>query len=413
MSPLAARGAPTDVDVDVDLRARALEIMRDERGAGDDANRRSSGILDVASDAFDDDELDEINLAQARVLMRDLPRVLAQLEGETTGSGRAEDGAAAPERDAERDARERDARDSERPWRPWEPSKGSALERLRALEDELRELLGERVVDEALQSVVETPTKAASAAALPGVVERAPSPPLNTIETRRSDEAEISTPAPRVALSLTPMPVEDSPEAKANFEPAMTSPKPAGGDDAPWDPYAAFMGVGREQALRPRSSAPPTPVSPPKARVLGLPVDASLTHETTLKLVADLEEKVKSKPIEYTRAPTNLYKDVVATARLEDEVVVEDVEDGDSGDEERRFTHQYTREDAATILELANEDDQIDSWSNAVAGDDLHPRAPPIVSPMMRGDNSTPSIAGVESMNEFKLMMESVFDEDD
>ena len=32
---------------------------------------------------------------------------------------------------------------------------------------------------------------------------------------------------------------------------------------------------------------------------------------------------------------------------------------------------------------------------------------------MMRGDNSTPSIAGVESMNEFKLMMESVFDEDD
>ena len=109
MSPLAARGAPTDVDVDVDLRARALEIMRDERGAGDDANRRSSGIPDVASDAFDDDELDEIDLAQARVLMRDLPRVLAQLEGETTGSGRAEDGAARAGRRAGR-ARERRAR---------------------------------------------------------------------------------------------------------------------------------------------------------------------------------------------------------------------------------------------------------------------------------------------------------------
>ena len=32
---------------------------------------------------------------------------------------------------------------------------------------------------------------------------------------------------------------------------------------------------------------------------------------------------------------------------------------------------------------------------------------------MTRGDDSTPSIAGVESMSEFKLMMESVFDEDD
>ena len=409
MTPLAARGAAMDVDADVDLRARALEIMRDERGADDDANRRSSEIPAVASDAFDDDELDEIDLAQARVLMRDLPRVLARLEGETTVSGRAEDGAAPRERDAERDARERDARDSERPWRPWEPSKGSAMERLRALEDELRELLGERVVDEALQSVGETPTKAASAAALPDVVERAPSPPVNTIETTRSDEAEI--PTPRVALSLTPMPVEDSPEA--DFEPATTSPKPAGGDDAPWDPYAAFIGVGREQGLRPRSGAPPTPVSPSKPRVLGLPVDASLTHETTLKLVADLEEKVKSKPIEFTRAPTNLYKDVVVAARLEDEVVVEDVEDGDSGDEERRFTHQYTREDAATILELASEDDQIDSCSNAVASDDFHPRATPRFSPMTRGVDSTPSIAGVESLSEFKLMMESVFDEDD
>jgi hypothetical protein len=138
-----------------------------------------------------------------------------------------------------------------------------------------------------------------------------------------------------------------------------------------------------------------------------------LTHETTLKLVADLEEKVKSKPIEFTRAPTNLYKDVVVAARLEDEVVVEDVEDGDSGDEERRFTHQYTREDAATILELASEDDQIDSWSNAVASDDFHPRATPRFSPMTRGVDSTPSIAGVESLSEFKLMMESVFDEDD
>ena len=108
MTPLAARGAAMDVDADVDLRARALEIMRDERGADDDANRRSSEIPAVASDAFDDDELDEIDLAQARVLMRDLPRVLARLEGETTVSGRAEDGAAPRERDAERDAGERD-----------------------------------------------------------------------------------------------------------------------------------------------------------------------------------------------------------------------------------------------------------------------------------------------------------------
>jgi hypothetical protein len=241
-------------------------------------------------------------------------------------------------------------------------------------------------------------------------------PPVKTIETTTRHAEETVGLTPRATLSLTPTPVRDSPEA--DFGPT-TSPKPVGGDAAPWDPYAAFIGIGREHGLRPRSNAPPTPVSLPKPRLLTTPVDASLTHETTLRLVSDLEEKVKSqvksRPLPFARAPTNLYKDTVgiSSSRFEDEVVVEDVKDDGSGDEERSFAHQYMKEDAATILELANEDDLIDSSSNAVADEDLRPRVPPSVSPIIRGADFTPSIAGAESLSEFQLVMESVFAEDD
>lgn len=46
-------------------------------------------------------------------------------------------------------------------------------------------------------------------------------------------------------------------------------------------------------------------------------------------------------------------------------------------------------------------------------GDDLYLCVLLIVLFMMCGDNFILSIVGVESMNEFKFMMEFVFDEDD
>lgn len=122
----------------------------------------------------------------------------------------------------------------------WTPSSGSATERLRALEDELREMLGERVVEEAMRGLkVDGEEDEASAA------------------TAEAPEPRAETPRPREKLDLAPTPMaKEGPEGKsASRRGASASATANARDDEPWDPYAAFIGIRRQkEPERPRRS---------------------------------------------------------------------------------------------------------------------------------------------------------------
>jgi len=209
----------------------------------------------------------------------------------------------------------------------WTPSSGSATERLRALEDELREMLGERVVEEAMRGLkVDGEEDEASAA------------------TAEAPEPRAETPRPREKLDLAPTPMaKEGPEGKsASRRGASASATANARDDEPWDPYAAFIGIRRQkEPERPREVEPHVSLAAAASKVM-IPLDKSLTHGETLRLVADLEKKVKP-----ASAADSLYPNLHLVS--EPEVIVEDVKDETV---ERNFTQQYTREDAATILEL-------------------------------------------------------------
>lgn len=297
----------------------------------------------------------------------------------------------------------------------WTPSSGSAMERLRALEDELREMLGERVVEEAMRGLkVDGEEDEASAA------------------TAEAPEPRAETPRPREKLDLAPTPMaKEGPEGKsASRRGASASATANARDDEPWDPYAAFIGIRRQkEPERPREVEPHVSLAAAASKVM-IPLDKSLTHGETLRLVADLEKKVKPASAADSLSP-NLH--LVS----EPEVIVEDVKDETV---ERNFTQQYTREDAATILELAG-DAPTGLWMDTAQHSNLRSRAPLILSTAThkgkeivddacdldeksvtsgrtsgthardKGSGRAPKIAGVETVAEFRQLMASIFEE--
>ena len=299
----------------------------------------------------------------------------------------------------------------------------SPLARLRALEDELRELLGASVVDEALRNACvddsgaderdeTSPRPRARSPATPTARRSAAAADADA-RVERGGAVSVGTTATRTVVTMDAASAVPSASASAEAE--------------AWDPYAAFIGIGRERGPSRRDdrerSAPSSPVAP---AVRGM-MDASLTHDETLRLVADLEEKVKAKPVEVPPAPR------------EAEVVVEDVLEEDQS---QRFTHQHTREDAGAVLEQVK-DATTGLWTDTTwEKDDAQPRARPSISAAVQGNEGTngtradelqdsqevrnsrshpepaslaraPGIAGVETVAEFKALMNAIFEEDE
>ena len=154
-----------DTSYETNVRAAALEIIAEERATRprEDDYRSSGPTAETSSSfaSFDDDGVSTTTLsdedrAHAKILMRDLPRVLRELESGTASDARAlaetrrdvadEDWLSAVSAHAETsrldDEEENDDTDPV-----------SALERLGALEAELREILGDGIVDRALETV--------------------------------------------------------------------------------------------------------------------------------------------------------------------------------------------------------------------------------------------------------------------
>ena len=130
----------------------------------------------------------------------------------------------------------------------------------------------------------------------------------------------------------------------------------------------------------------------------------------------DLEQRVKEKP-------------TVSSRLRRTEATIEDIAAADERDESR-LSREYTRQDAETIIKLARDvgptglcvdpEEEPGSREGPIA-----PTAPPVtpmtdheatVSEMKSGPDSVRWIApmaGVESIAEFKQMMDSIFSEDE
>jgi hypothetical protein len=261
--------------------------------------------------------------------------------------------------------------------------------------------------------------------------------------------SETTVEAPDVVrASTTEDTDEDTPRRTLDVVPTSSSirtieasaPEPVVVDE--WDPYSAFMKRGPSRAPKTSplkheddneeeekeeeekeeliSSAVFTPPKVAKAALM-IPSDPSLTHDETLRLVAELESRVKSapKPAPYA-SPLHQSPGL---QRATSTVFVEDITGKDDGgsDDEQRYAHQYTQRDAVAILE------QIESESGVAAVTGIWREAPEpepaIVAPRSRhgkevvvDDNDISDnlqISGVESLSDFKLMMSSVFDDDD
>jgi hypothetical protein len=244
-----------------------------------------------------------------------------------------------------------------------------------------------------------------------------------------------------VRASTTEDTDEDTPRRTLDVVPTSSSVRtievsaPEPGVVEEWDPYSAFMKRGPSRA--PKTSSlkheeekeeltSSAVFTPPKVAKTALMIasDPSLTHDETLRLVAELENRVKSapKPAPYA-SPLHQSPGL---QRATSTVFVEDITGKDDGgsDDEQRYAHQYTQHDAVAILE------QIESESGvtAVTGiwRDAPEPEPAIIAPRSRhgkevvyddndiSDNlQVPMISGVESLSDFKLMMSSVFDDDD
>ena len=456
--------APRIVAMEREARAMALRIIAEEERDGwsrpltseaDDAFQRRFGALglDEATESLTEDEA-----LQAKILMRDLPRVLAELEatGEKGSRGEPELVAAlhtkeepvlSPPPNATTDAMriedENDVGDdrtcsgvSKNQSRSettttrtgedvgvWRPGKGTALERVCALEAELRMILGEDIVSSALDGELRSSIDDGSSAGGSGT----PDEMLREVERFGANEASavaetVETPTPRKKLVLMPTPIgkgDESPDPP-DFEPVSapvakdTSAERPQRDQA-WDPYSAFIGVAKERHYSPRTEPlTSNPISPPKASG-GMTVDFSLTHDETMRLVADLEQKVKSSPkVKSPRPSLSEYKN---------DVMIEDVAEDEENDEQK-YTHQYTKADAKSILELTEPErgDEYTGLWRTRDEEDVTPRPPSTVKPSPRdaGDGVKDAtenavyeskIAGVESLAEFKMMMDSVFED--
>jgi len=350
---------------------------------------------------------------------------------------------------------------------PFVPASGSAIERLAALERELRMILGDDVVEEALRLEDEggdgdaCEEDVASSAMAPSLTTMISSSVLVSAEVEEDVEtpelrdvastSETTVEAPDVVrASTTEDTDEDTPRRTLNVVPTSSSVRtievsaPEPGVVEEWDPYSAFMkrGLSRAPKTSPlkhevekeeeeeeeeeeelTSSAVFTPPKIAKPTLM-IPSDPSLTHDETLRLVAELENRVKSapKPAPYA-SPLHQSPGL---QRATSTVFVEDItgKDDSGSDDEQRYAHQYTQRDAVAILE------QIESESGvtAVTGiwRDAPKPEPAIIAPRSRhgkevviDDNDisdnipVPMISGVESLSDFKLMMSSVFDDDD
>lgn len=340
---------------------------------------------------------------------------------------------------------------------PFVPASGSAVERLAALERELRMILGDDVVEEALRledaggvgdaceedvassAVAPSLTMMSSSVLVSaGVEEDVETPVLRDV----ASTCETTVEAPDVVrASTTEDTDEDTPRRTLDVVPTSSSVRtievsaPEPGVVEEWDPYSAFMKRGPSRA--PKTSplkheeekeelTSSAVFTPPKVAKTALMIasDPSLTHDETLRLVAELENRVKSapKPAPYA-SPLHQSPGL---QRATSTVFVEDITGKDDGgsDDEQRYAYQYTQHDAVAILE------QIESESGvtAVTGiwRDAPEPEPAIIAPRSRhgkevvyddndiSDNlQVPMISGVESLSDFKLMMSSVFDDDD
>lgn len=450
-----------------DARAMALRIIAEEERDGwsrpltsdaDDAFQRRFGALGVDEAT---ERLTEEEALQAKILMRDLPRVLAALEATGARESRGE-----PESSSVAGARAKEEEPVLSPPSPnavraeaknsfdddgtvsgvsknqsrsetttmmttgedvgvWHPGRGTALERVCALEAELRMILGEDIVSSALDGELKSSVGGDGLSAGGSGTQDETS--RDDVDRRGAANAAnavaeaVETPTPRKKLALMPTPIgkgDESPDPP-DFEPVSA---PVAKDTAAerhranqaWDPYSAFIGVAKERHFSPRTEPlTSNPISPPKASG-GVNVDFSLTHDETMRLVADLEQKVKSSPkVKSPRPSLSEYKN---------DVVIEDVQEDEENDEQK-YTHQYTKADANSILELAEPergDESTGLW-RARDEEDVTPRPPSTMKPSPRGAGDgvqdvtesayEPKIAGVESLAEFKMMMDSVFED--
>ena len=450
-----------------DARAMALRIIAEEERDGwsrpltsdaDDAFQRRFGALGVDEAT---ERLTEEEALQAKILMRDLPRVLAELEAtgarESRGEPESSSVAAAQTKEEEESAvlsppspndavRAEDANSvddyrtvsgvSKNESRSemattttmmttgedvgvWHPGKGTALERVCALEAELRMILGEDIVNSALDGELKSSVGGDGLSA--GGSGTHDETSRDAANAASAVAEAVETPTPRKKLVLMPTPIgkgDESPDPP-DFEPVAapvakdTAAERPRADQA-WDPYSAFIGVAKERHISPRTEPlTSNPISPPKASG-GVNVDFSLTHDETMRLVADLEQKVKSSPkVKSPRPSLSEYKN---------DVVIEDVAEDEENDEQK-YTHQYTKADANSILELAEPergDESTGLW-RARDEEDVTPRPPSTVKPSPRDAEDAvqdvkesayePKIAGVESLAEFKMMMDSVFED--
>ena len=396
-----------DTSYETNVRAAALEIIAEERATRprEDDYRSSGPTAETSSSfaSFDDDgvstpTLSDEDRAHAKILMRDLPRVLRELESGTASDARAlaetrrdvadEDSLSAVSAHAETsrldDEEENDDTDPV-----------SALERLGALEAELREILGDGIVDRALETV-NSPSRE------PEVVPQ-------------STSAPISPPRPRAKLSLMPTPLGKGDRAESFEPPIPSAKKSVEKEKSEWDPYAAFIGMKGKRA--PDASEPRArETSAPTEQPMRFPLDVSLTHTETLRMMNDLEQRVKEKP-------------TVSSRLRRTEATIEDIAAADERDESR-FSREYTRQDAETIIKLARDvgptglcvdpEEEPGSREGPIA-----PTAPPVtpmtdheatVSEMKSGPDSarwSAPMAGIESIAEFKQMMDSIFSEDE
>lgn len=450
-----------------DARAMALRIIAEEERDGwsrpltsdaDDAFQRRFGALGIDEAT---ERLTEEEALQAKILMRDLPRVLAALEatGARESRGEPESSSAAgaqtkeeepvlspPSPNAVRveagnsvdddrtvsDVSKNQSRSETTTMMTtgedvgvWRPGKGTALERVCALEAELRMILGEDIVSSALDGELKSSVVgdglSAGGSGTPGETSHDDVDRRDAANAASAIAEAVETPTPRKKLVLMPTPIgkgDESPDLP-DFEPASA---PAAKDTAAerpqanqaWDPYSAFIGVAKERHFSPRTEPlTSNPISPPKASG-GVNVDFSLTHDETMRLVADLEQKVKSSPkVKSPRPSLSEYKN---------DVVIEDMAEDEENDEQK-YTHQYTKADANSILELAEPergDESTGLW-RARDEEDVTPRPPSTVKPSPRDAGEgvqgvkesvfEPQIVGVESLAEFKMMMDSVFED--
>lgn len=447
-----------------DAHAMALRIIAEEERDGwsrpltsdaDDAFQRRFGALGVDEAT---ERLTEEEALQAKILMRDLPRVLAALEAtgvrESRGEPESSSVAAAQTKEEEPVLSPPSPNDAVRVEDEnsvdgdgtvsgvsknqsrsetttmmttgedvdvWHPGKGTALERVCALEAELRMILGEDIVNSALDGELKSSVGgdglSAGGSGAQDETSRDDVERFGAANAASAVAEAMETPTPRKKLVLMPTPIgkgDESPDLPGCQPAAAPVAKDTAAANQVWDPYSAFIGVAKERHFSPRTEPlTSNPISPPKASG-GMNVDFSLTHDETMRLVADLEQKVKSSPkVKSPRPSLSEYKN---------DVVIEDVAEDEENDEQK-YTHQYTKADANSILELAEPERGGESTGLWRARDeeDVTPRPPSTVKPSPRdaGDGVQdvtesayePKIAGVESLAEFKMMMDSVFDD--